>query len=38
MNEFIEKVYENFKLFSKSDDFIGFESELKENLTKTDHF
>ena len=32
MNEKIKKVYEKIKTFSKSDDFMGFECELKESL------
>ena len=38
MNEKIKNVYEEIKIFSKSDDFMGFECELKENLKKTNLF
>ena len=38
MNEKIKNVYEKIKLFSKSDDFIGFKNQTKEYLKKTNIF
>ena len=32
MDENIKQIYESLKIFSKPDDIIGFESEVKENI------
>ena len=38
MNENVKNAYEKIKLFSKSDDFIGFKNQTKEYLKKTNIF